>query len=189
MTESLAELEERVRSGDETVTAEEIEHARSLARFAELRTEAAERRAAEDQAAEAARDRAARIAEARRLLDGHGLGDVAEAYAAAREALHALVEACDARTGAVGQAARLLATTPGVTARWDGSPKNAVVEFAPGDRHTALMPGPVLRDLVGRVAESRPDGMPLEASVSLARRLERPRTRTPLDDVLARTEG
>lgn len=44
---ALAELEERVRSGDESVTPEDVEQARGFARFAVLRREAQERRAAQ----------------------------------------------------------------------------------------------------------------------------------------------
>ncbi|OQD52735.1 hypothetical protein BM536_032000 [Streptomyces phaeoluteigriseus] len=189
MSDTLTELEERVRSGDETVTPEQIEQARTMGRFAELRQEAADRRAAEEAAAKQARERADRIAEARRLLDGHGLDDVAPLYVAARDALSALVAACDGRTEAVGEAARLLATTDGVTAVWDGSTRNAVVEFEPGDRHTALPPGPVVQVLVGRLAEARPDGMAIDYTHSVARKLTPFPRVSPLDEALARREG
>ncbi|MEU0671593.1 hypothetical protein ABZ330_01635 [Streptomyces sp. NPDC006172] len=185
--ETLAELEERVRSGDESVTPEHLEHARGLARFAELRDEAAARRAAAEETARAARERADRIAQARRILDGHRLDDVAAAYIAARDALTALVAACDGRTEAVDAAARLLATTEGVTARWDGSPKNSRLELD-GEHHTALQPGVVVQSLVGRLAESRPDGMALDYTHTLAAKLRPPRE-MPLDAALARLEG
>ncbi|MFH9038974.1 hypothetical protein ACH4FA_06360 [Streptomyces sp. NPDC017966] len=186
MSDTLTELEERVRSGDETVTPEQVEQARVMGRFAVLRAEAAERRAAEEAAAAAARERTARIAEARRLLDGHGLDDVARLYVAARDALSALVAACDGRTEAVDAAARLLATTEGVEARWDGSPKNSRVELD-GVRHTAMPPGPVVQVLVGRLAEARPDGMALDYTHSLAAKLRSPRE-MPLDAAVARAE-
>ncbi|MGA5371416.1 hypothetical protein ACPCSD_10095 [Streptomyces griseoincarnatus] len=187
MTDTLEQLEERVRSGDDTVTPEEIEQARVMGRFATLRQEAADRRAAKESAAAAARERATRIAEARRLLAGHGLDDVAELYVAARDALSALVAACDGRTEAVDAAARLLVSTDGVEARWDGSPKNSRVDLD-GVRHTALPPGPVVQALVGRLAEARPDKLPLDYTHSLAAKLRPPRE-IPLDAAVARVEG
>lgn len=188
MSDTLARLEERVRSGDESVTPEQVEQARVMGRFAVLRQEAADRRAAAEETARAARERDARIGEARRLLDGHGLENVAALYVTARDALSALVAACDGRTEAVDAAARLLATTDGVETRWDGSPTNSRVELD-GERHTALPPGPVVQVLVGRLAEARPDGMALDYTHSVARKLT-PRPREmPLDAVVARLEG
>lgn len=104
-------LAERVRDGDEQVTPEHIERARGLARFAELRRDAARRRAERKRVD-------ARRGEAQRLLDE--LADtspgsvrasqvtVAEALAAARDAVERLVATVEAHRGLVEDAAARL---------------------------------------------------------------------------------
>ncbi|MEU8891145.1 hypothetical protein [Streptomyces sp. NPDC048442] len=192
----LARLEERVRSGDEAVTAEEIDKAHGLHRFAQLRKEAADRKAEQARADAAARTRAEAIAGAEQLLDEHHLDAIAVKYVAAREALAALVAACEARTGAVDTAARMLSTAavreasgrPDVTAQCDGSTKGTRVEIG-SERHVALEPGPVLHCLVRRIADAHPRGLPLDYTYSLARQLSvGPRT-SPLDSAIGRLDA
>jgi hypothetical protein len=92
----LADLEERVKSGDETVTPEEVEHARGLSRFATLRQEAARRRAETEAEQEAEHRRTAALTEAERILAEHPkeavdarVRDVQQAMAALRAELDA----------------------------------------------------------------------------------------------------
>ncbi|MFK0297419.1 hypothetical protein ACIQU6_44130 [Streptomyces sp. NPDC090442] len=105
----LAALEERVRDGDEQVTAQQLTDARELGTFAKLRAEAA-RRKAERAAAKAAETERARI-----TADAVALAEqtadpthVATAYQQARAALAALVDAVCTHNGALGEAAALL---------------------------------------------------------------------------------
>lgn len=86
-------LEERVRSGDESVTSEELDQARGLSRFAQLRKEAAQRKAAQARRDEAAQDVREAAEAAREYLDGldglDGLGGIDEQKAALGAALSA----------------------------------------------------------------------------------------------------
>ncbi|MFF9215503.1 hypothetical protein [Streptomyces viridosporus] len=108
----LAELEERVRSGDETVTPEEVEHARGLARFAELRKVAAERRAAAEREQQQAAAREQALAEARAILAEVTDDDVTAAVEAAGEAMARLRAVVRARNDVQERALRRLQTSP-----------------------------------------------------------------------------
>ncbi|GHH38191.1 hypothetical protein [Streptomyces candidus] len=193
---TLAALEERVRSGDEAVTADQVEQARGLSRFARLRKDAADRKAEQARTAAATRARAEAIDRAEQLLDAHTLDDIAAQYVAARKALESLVAACEARTAAVDEAARMLSIAavrdapgrPDVTARWDGSPANSRVETGTV-RHVALEPGPVLHCLVRRIADAHPRGLPLDHTYSLARQLVVGPQSSPLDDAIGRLDA
>ena len=92
-----AALEERVRDGDDSVTAGEVDEAHKLSRFARLRREAAERKAAAaraDMVATARREHAAQIktAVASGALD---VAPVAAAYARMRAAVDEFVTAAN----------------------------------------------------------------------------------------------
>ncbi|MDH2393355.1 hypothetical protein QCN29_32245 [Streptomyces sp. HNM0663] len=129
----LAALEERVRDGDEHVTAQQLADARELGRFAKLRAEAARRKAERAAAKEAERQRADRLAQAAAMAAPGGPLDadtLAATYATARDAVRAFVTASEAYNAAIGEAARLLAAAdvpdssggehpaPGAMARW-----------------------------------------------------------------------
>lgn len=112
MSDTLEQLEERVRSGDETVTPEEVEQARVMGRFAELRKVAADRRAQAAAEAAAEERRTAALAEAERLLAQYPeearearVRDVQRAVAALRAELDGYHEAA-ARAWAVMSAGR-----------------------------------------------------------------------------------
>ncbi|MFH8343768.1 hypothetical protein [Streptomyces sp. NPDC018045] len=129
----LAALEERVRDGDEQVTAQQLADARELGRFAKLRAEAARRKA--ERAAQAAADkaRADRLAEAAAMTAPGGALDattLAASYATARDAVRAFVTASETYNAAIKEATGLLAAAdvpdsayghnlaPGAMARW-----------------------------------------------------------------------
>jgi len=102
-------LAERVREGDDTVTAEQLDAAQKAGMFARLRAEAAQRKAR--RAAEAAEQahRQALTEQAVTLVDEQADPvSVAKAYEQARAAVAALVNAVDTHDGAVRQAAALL---------------------------------------------------------------------------------
>ncbi|WCD86380.1 hypothetical protein KPP03845_102726 [Streptomyces xanthophaeus] len=190
-TTGLAALEERVRAGDATVSAEDLARAASLERLAQLRQDGDVRQAAAARDAEASTRRAGLVAEAQNVLGARPLGDIARLYATAREALAALVEACEGRTDAVTAAAQLLigpAVTevpgPAVNARWTGGRSDAYVELD-GVRHSPLEPGPVVQHLVASVAQAHPRGLPLDNTHSVVRRLGPP-VRIALDDVVVK---
>ncbi|MER6361554.1 hypothetical protein [Kitasatospora sp. NPDC001527] len=90
----LAALEDRVRDGDDTVTAEQVEEARGLRRFAQLRREAAQRKAEKARLAEidadAARRRDAFLAE----ITPHDLTKLPALQKQAEDALFELLELC-----------------------------------------------------------------------------------------------
>ncbi|MEU3413749.1 hypothetical protein ABZ760_21180 [Streptomyces sp. NPDC006658] len=110
--DALATLEERVRSDDDTVTPEEVEHARGLARFAELRKVAAERRAAEEREQRLAAEREQALADARQILTEVTDDDVAAAVDAAGEAMAKLRETVRARNDVLARALALLQASP-----------------------------------------------------------------------------
>ncbi|WP_155059738.1 hypothetical protein [Streptomyces blattellae] len=129
----LAALEERVRDGDEQVTAQQLADARELGRFAKLRAEAARRKADRAAAKAAERQRAARLDQAAAMAAPGGPLDadaLAAAYANARDAVRAFVTASEAFNAAIADASRLLAAAdvpdssggehpaPGAMARW-----------------------------------------------------------------------
>ncbi|MFK0296707.1 hypothetical protein ACIQU6_40405 [Streptomyces sp. NPDC090442] len=105
----LAALEERVRDGDEQVTAQQLTDARELGTFAKLRAEAA-RRKAERAAAKAAETERARItADAVALAEQTAdPAHVATAYQQARAALATLIDAVHTHDDALAEAAALL---------------------------------------------------------------------------------
>ncbi|GHA19696.1 hypothetical protein ACFOOM_10075 [Streptomyces echinoruber] len=104
----LAALEERVRDGDEQVTAQQLADARELGRFAKLRAEAARRKAERAAAQAAERERQHTTERALALLAEHSPRTLATKYAAARDALAAFIVASDAFDAAVTEAAALL---------------------------------------------------------------------------------
>jgi len=110
--DALAELEERVRSGDDTVTAEEVEHARGLARFAELRKVAGERRAAAEHEQQLAAERERALADARQILAEAPADAVAAAEQAAAEAMVKLRQAVRAHNDGVRRALARLQSSP-----------------------------------------------------------------------------
>ncbi|WP_052874790.1 hypothetical protein [Streptomyces sp. NBC_01439] len=108
----LAALEERVREGDEQVTADQLAGARELGRFAKLRAEAARRKADRAAADAAERQRADLLARAAAMTAPGGPLDadsLAATYAAARDAIRTFVTASEGYNDAIGDAARLLA--------------------------------------------------------------------------------
>ncbi|MFD9374674.1 hypothetical protein ACFWBH_03885 [Streptomyces sp. NPDC059999] len=112
----LEAIEERVINGDESVTPEQVEQVRGLARFARLRREAAARKAEAQREREAEERRVATLAEAQRLMDAAPKSAVYEKLAAAQHAVTELREAIDAYNEA-GQAAwQVFAQTKGVPA-------------------------------------------------------------------------
>ncbi|WP_327169214.1 hypothetical protein [Streptomyces subrutilus] len=108
----LAEIEERVIDGDETVTPEHVEKARGLARFAGLRREAAARKAEAQRQREAEERRDAAFAEARRLMDAAPRAAVDEKLTAAQKAVTELREAVHAYNRGAQAAFDVLARTP-----------------------------------------------------------------------------
>lgn len=101
-------LEERVRAGDESVTSEELDQARGLSRFARLRKEAAQRKAAQARRDAAAGDVREAAEAAREYLDG--VGGIDEQKAALADALKAWAdEARETLDGLRRHADRLLA--------------------------------------------------------------------------------
>ncbi|MBF6047733.1 hypothetical protein GO001_21220 [Streptomyces sp. NRRL B-1677] len=168
----LAALEERVRDGDEQVTAQQLADARELGTFARLRAEAARRKA--DRAAQAAAEqqRAAHLAEAAAMAASGGPLDdaaLAAAYATARAAVRAFVTASEAYNAAIEQASRLLAAAgvpdsthghhpePGTMARWG----TRTLRLADGTATTAAGTGlrlAVLLDDLDREFDGIPTG-------------------------------
>ncbi|NEA78029.1 hypothetical protein G3I30_02620 [Actinospica acidiphila] len=117
MTDTLAQLEERVRSGDDTVTPEQIEQARVMGRFATLRQEAADRRAAAEREQQEAAEREKAFAEARKILAEVTDTDVAAAEQAAGEAMTRLRETVRARNDAQDRAWKVLQACRAVAPR------------------------------------------------------------------------
>ncbi|MFJ6483964.1 hypothetical protein ACIQK6_28140 [Streptomyces sp. NPDC091682] len=112
----LAALEERVREGDEQVTADQLAGARELGRFAKLRAEAARRKADRAAADAAERQRADLLARAAGMSIPGGPLDtaaLAATYATARDAVHTFIAASETYNAAIADAARLL-TAAGV---------------------------------------------------------------------------
>ncbi|AWK08247.1 hypothetical protein DDQ41_04055 [Streptomyces spongiicola] len=190
----LAALEERVRDGDEHVTAQQLADARELGRFAKLRAEAARRKADRAAAREAERQRADRLAQAAATaapggpLDADTLAadTLAAAYATARDAVRAFVTASEAYNAAIGEAARLLAAAdvpdssggehpaPGTMARWG----TRTLRLADGTALTATGTGlrlAVLLDDLDRESGGIPTGD-----------FQPPFARTPLTEQAAR---
>ncbi|MFD8610536.1 hypothetical protein [Streptomyces sp. NPDC059631] len=104
----LAALEERVRDGDEDVTAQQLADARELGRFAKLRAEAARRKADRAAAQAAEQERRRRTERALALLAERTPQTLAVKYAAARDALAEFIAASDAFDDTVTEAAALL---------------------------------------------------------------------------------
>lgn len=111
-------LLERVREGDESVTPEEIDNARKLAEFAELRGEAAERKAwqaACDEAAAEQEDAALAL----KALISTTPKDITSAEQKAIKAFETLMSALDGRYIAVFHAARRLRIANQEAAEYD----------------------------------------------------------------------
>ncbi|WP_411146990.1 hypothetical protein [Streptomyces sp. x-80] len=104
----LTALEERVRDGDEHVTAQQLANARELGRFAKLRAEAARRKADHAAAKAAEQERRRKTERALALLAERNPQTLTAAYAAARDALAAFIAASDAFDDTVTKAAHLL---------------------------------------------------------------------------------
>ncbi|KPC91905.1 hypothetical protein [Streptomyces albus] len=105
----LAALEERVRDGDEKVTAQQLADARELGRFAKLRAEAARRKADRAAAKAAEQERTRLTAQAVALVDQQAdPATVAAAYDTARQAVADLLAAATGHDDALREAAALL---------------------------------------------------------------------------------
>lgn len=105
----LAALEERVRDGDQQITAQQLTDARELGRFATLRAEAARRKAERAATKAAEQERTRIIADAVTLAEQTAAPThVATAYQQARAALIALITAVHTHDDALGEAAALL---------------------------------------------------------------------------------
>ncbi|MEU1303327.1 hypothetical protein [Streptomyces shenzhenensis] len=177
---SLEELEERVRSGDDAVTPEDIERARGLARFAQLRREAAEKRA--EAARQAAEQKAAddAVAAAHDALGGtHSIERIAALYAAADEAMRALLDGCADRNQAIMQTVSglqpaLVLGHPAVTASHISERTNAYVVLD-GNLHGMgdSQPGSLVAHLVKHLAADY-DGLHVPGGESLRRALGNP---------------
>lgn len=111
-------LLERVRQGDEDVTPEEIDNARKLAEFAELRGEAAERKAWQAECDEVAAERQ-EAAEALKALVAETPKEITSAQQKAIKAFEALMTAVDDRYIAVFHAARRLRIANQEAAEYD----------------------------------------------------------------------
>jgi hypothetical protein len=130
-------LEDRVRAGDEHVTAEQVEKARGLARFAELRREAARRRAER------------RLAEARRAEAERVLAELAETGPdSVRASQAAVIDALASAREALGRLA------------------DAVTEHGPRVRETAARLAP-LQDVLPEAASAAGVVLPVVASASV----------------------
>ncbi|MGW2438754.1 hypothetical protein ACWCY1_18730 [Streptomyces goshikiensis] len=108
----LEAIEARVVAGDESVTAEDVEQVRGLARFARLRREAAGRKAEAQRQREAEERRHAALAEAQRLMDAAPKSAVDEKLSAARQAVTELREAVHAYNDGARAAFDVLARAP-----------------------------------------------------------------------------
>lgn len=169
----LEDLEERVRADDPDVSPEQLEKARGLKRFTQLRREAAERKAAAAQraAVEAAKQQA--LTTAREQLDGCDVEDLVVKYLAAKHALEDLVDACRERNQAIRQAAGQLLPhvygDPLVHAAYDGSTTGGRVELD-GRAYRVLdsLPGEVVGRLVYEVANADTRGLEVPHGRSLA---------------------
>ncbi|KOU48989.1 hypothetical protein ADK55_19165 [Streptomyces sp. WM4235] len=123
----LEAIEERVINGDESVTPEQVEQVRGLARFAHLRREAAARKAEAQREREAEERRVATLAEAQRLMDAAPKSAVYEKLAAAQQAVKELREAIHAYNHGARAAFDTLAGTPEVApAPFDPSIPNPI---------------------------------------------------------------
>ncbi|MFI5641899.1 hypothetical protein ACIA8H_31350 [Streptomyces goshikiensis] len=129
----LDEIEARVIDGDESLTSEDVEKARGLARFAKLRREAAARKAEEQRRQEAEERRRAAVAEAERLMDAAPRTTVDEKLEAAQRAVTALREAVHAYNRGAQAAFDVLSRTPEVAAvPYDPAMSNPVSGFGYG---------------------------------------------------------
>lgn len=145
----VAELEQRVVDGDDTVTLDEVDHARTEAtgrtRFAALKARAAERKAAEQAERDAAARRDANLEAARQALAPFAPARFAAAYDKAVAALDDLVALGQGHDAEV----RRLATLP-PDQRPDGAtagptvPGGAYVEVD-GRGHNPIGPGDLAR--------------------------------------------
>ncbi len=111
-------LEDRIREGDDSVTATELDEAHKLSRFARLRKEAAERKAAKakaDMIATARREHAEQITT---TVDSGALAaaPIAAAYAAMRDAVAAFVKTANAYNQAWADTTQAINDYP---YRWD----------------------------------------------------------------------
>ncbi|WP_432104877.1 hypothetical protein [Streptomyces sp. bgisy091] len=112
----LTTLERRVIDGDDQVQPEQIEHARGLRRFAELRKQSAEKKAAKLRQEKAEQKRLAALAEARRLLDEYSPQRIAAKVDAARTALLELHRAIGSHNDNARQAWAVLSADRAVPA-------------------------------------------------------------------------
>lgn len=111
-------LLERVRNGDESVTPEEVDGARKLAEFAQLRIEAAERKAWAAGSEAAAAEQAAAADELKSVLSVTPKNIEALEQKAAK-AFEALMTAVDERYATVFRASRRLRLANNEAAKWD----------------------------------------------------------------------
>ncbi|MET7900353.1 hypothetical protein ABZS86_02370 [Streptomyces sp. NPDC005355] len=165
---ALAALEDRVRAGDDQVQPEEIERARGLRRFAALRKEAAEKRAADlrqEQIDAKYRERADTFRES---VQGLSIHNLARLHRAAEDALDALATACETRDAAVLKGSVSLAGVEQSTLNVKAVPYSGV---RIGDESWAMEPaGPLIARLIRAVAE-RHDGLPVANSTALRNQL------------------
>ncbi|MEU3413748.1 hypothetical protein ABZ760_21175 [Streptomyces sp. NPDC006658] len=140
---TLATLQEQVREGDDTVTAQQLADQRELIAFAELRVEAAQRtetRIREDQ--RAALGAAAKQA-AEHLISGAGMDEIADATRAAVDALAHLAALANKRNAQIAEiGARLLQLDNDLQAAGEVSgPWGSKRYGVWGDRTRVVVPG------------------------------------------------
>lgn len=197
----LAALEERVREGDEQVTADQLAGARELGRFAKLRAEAARRKADRAAADTAERQRTDLLARAAAMTAPGGPLDadsLAATYAAARDAIRTFVTASEGYNDAIGDAARLLAAAGipdstnhaapggGAVARWGNDAFRMADGRSFSPTGTALRLAVLLDDLDGEFSGiPTGTGHPPFVRTPLAEQAYRGRGTTPELDRLA----
>ncbi|MGG8409945.1 hypothetical protein ACM614_26930 [Streptomyces sp. 12297] len=161
---ALEAIEARVRDGDTSVTAEDVERARGQIRFAGLRREAAGK-----QADRIRRDRAdAQLQERtdafRASVEGLTLQDIARLHRAAEDALDALATACETRDAAIVHGSVQLAAAGQSALPIHAAPYSGV---RLGDESWATQPaGPLIGRMVHAVAQ-RHNGLPVAHSHNL----------------------
>jgi hypothetical protein len=156
---AVAELEERVRSGDDTVTPDALAAAANRSRWARLRREAADRKAERARREAEDRRRAETVQTVKARLDEHPLDELTARWQTAREALRALVAGIEDRNQAIKAAGHdLLSARFGrddLPDRWHstrvGMPGAAV--RVDGEPYAPIVAGDVVLRLVADVAE------------------------------------
>ncbi|WP_017577171.1 hypothetical protein [Nocardiopsis kunsanensis] len=160
------DLEEQVRNGDDTITADHIEQQRGLSRFAKLRAEAARRKAARNQAKQRRRDIDAVAAD----IDAQGddTARLIELRNQAESAIEAFAAACEERNQWVRHTAARLRSLD-VPARNEGEPDPSGATWhtgavgaqvtTPNARFDEIKTGAHIADAVHQVAR-RHGGLP-----------------------------